>query len=960
MPTPANNPVDDDWLDALLRLASVDQQASFLQAAGWLNENGLSQLLGLAMTLARSDPGKARQLTTLCADLAERVDAPHLIPRATYLRAQTHAINGELNIALQLTKAARSGYEALGEQLEALRTNVGLMRVLNELGRHREALHAGDSVLRALTTADSPLGEPEEVTLLVALVNQNRGVCYETIGRYDAALDAYAAAEDAYTILEMKERISDIRNNRGIVLTHLGRVSEALEAFKMAVVIREEAGLTLLQAQTLSNIGEAHLLLGNYTRSLHSFEEARRLFDSLDARAHQHILLRKTADAYLVLNLYPEAVSAYREAVESLEDAGMADHRARALWGFGSALLALSRLEEAEAALSQAAQLFAAADNVPMLCSVMLEQAAVQRARGDSEGACKTAQQALELVGGQEWPVQQIYASMRVADLLLPNASVAERYLLAVAPLVSDLRLPQIQYRFNRRMGHLRLLQEQEEEARSYLEEAVTQIEGLRGTLAQEALRTSFLQDKTAAYEELMQLYLSHNGEADVARAFAIAEQAKSRTLVDLLTGVIEGAGSTPDDQALAYQLQVLQADLNAVYNQFLQGDGRGGERSLAELHDRAVTLEQQIRRLQLKAMGRVDIRDRLATPLSLEMLQDQLPPDLSLLAYHIMGNEILAFVSHLGRIQVVREVSQVSVVQRLLQRLSIQWDRFRADRDFAQRNMVVLLQSTERVLSNLYDELVAPLIPLLNGGVDSNVVIVPHGVLHQVPFHALYDGREYLIDRWEISYAPSATVFALCQQRRRYDMSRGLVVGVPDELIPAVATETRLVSQQLGESGVHTQQLVGERATPVALRSATTRCDLLHFACHGLFRADNPMFSALKLHNRWLTAADVMQLKLDDALVTLSACESGRSHVIMGDEVIGLPRAFLGAGAATLVVSLWLVQDETTARLMADLYDRLCHQIPPATALRAAQRALKEQSPHPYYWAPFLLIGKR
>ncbi len=119
-------------------------------------------------------------------------------------------------------------------------------------------------------------------------------------------------------------------------------------------------------------------------------------------------------------------------------------------------------------------------------------------------------------------------------------------------------------------------------------------------------------------------------------------------------------------------------------------------------------------------------------------------------------------------------------------------------------------------------------------------------------------------------------------------------------------------------------------------------------------------MFSSLKLHDGWLTAADVIQLDLSGALVTLSACESGRNEVFAGDELIGLTRAFLGVGASTLVVSLWIVQDETTASLMEKYYERLHDGAGPAQALRAAQLAIKDERPHPYYWAPFVLVGKR
>ncbi len=960
----ASAPITAEWIEELLQLPTLEQQSSFLRSANWFHAEGLSHLLEQAMWLTRSDPGKARQLTMICANAAKPAAAPAILPRATYLRAQTYAINGEFNAALELIQSARAAYEAIGEKMEALRTNIGLMHVLNELGRHAEALDAGQAVLDALEKQDE---SDTQARFLAALAHQNRGVCYETTGLYEDALTAYAAAESLFTALHMTERIGDICNNRGIVLVHLGRVSEALATFESAARIWAEAGLTLLQAQTLSNIGEAHLVLGNYTRSLSAFEQARRLFDPLNALADKRILLRKTADAYLALNLYPEAVAVYREVNELLKDAGMADHRARALWGMGATLVAQAQYEVAASVLAEAAALFAAAANTPMLCSVMLEQAALQNARGDRETALQTAQQALALVGGQTWPVERIYACMRLADLLLPDTAAAEPYLLDAQRLADPLNLPTLSYRLNSRLGRLRLLQERDQEAQAHLEAAATQIETLRGDLAQEAIRASFLRDKTAVYEDLIQLHLARGDAKSIRQAFAVAEQAKSRTLVDLLTGVILTERTPSDDPALATRLQTLQADLSATYNKFLDTSALApGGMVLSELQAHAGQLEQEIGLLRLRAAGRLTAPDPFAIPLSLDSPQAQLPADLILLAYHIVGDEILTFVHLKGEVQVIRHLSRIPEVQNLLQRLNTQWDYFRAGRDFARRHMAVLEKSVQRVLAALYTELVAPLEPQLKqhssstGEAVARLAIVPHGALHHVPFHALYDGQQYLIDRFEIAYAPSVTVLALCQQRDRHDPKRGLVVGLADVLIPAVNAEARAVAQQLTDANVRTDTLIGEQAQLEAFKAAASGCDVLHLVCHGLFRADNPMFSALKLRDGWLTAADVMQLDLGNALVTLSACESGRGTVILGDEVIGLPRAFLGAGAATVLVSLWLVQDETTVALMTHWYQQLRGQGGRAAALRAAQQALRERYPHSYYWAPFVLIGQR
>lgn len=954
--------ITSEFINELLAQPTLEQQSASLQRAGLLHAEGMSRLLDAATHLVRDDPGQARRLAILCATMADSAGAPLIVPRATYIRAQTHAINGEFNIALSLIKSAHDGYAALGEELEALRTNVGLMHVLGELGRQQEAIEVGQTVLHALEDQHRPDETAPKLDLLAALVYQNLGACYERMGRYNEALSAYASAEERYLALDMTEHLSDISNNRGIVLLNLGRASEALKAFQTAAAIRAEAGLTLLHAQSLINIGDAHLLLGNYARSLEAFEQARHLVESLDALAEQHILLLDTADAYLALNLYPEALAAYQEADTSLQTAGMAHHRARALWGMGSALIAQSRFEEAEHALAEAASLFAAADNVPLLCSVMLEQAALLAAQGDRDTALATARQALALVTGHDWPVQRTYAHLRLADLLLPEAAQAEPHLLEAQRLAERLALPHLRYRLNQRLGHLRRLQGRDAEAQGLLEAAVEEIERLRGTLAQEVMRASFLQDKMAAYEDLVHLHLARGGEADIQRAFAVAEQAKSRALVDMLTGVVETKPAMPSDPELATQLRTLQADLNAIYNEIL---GSAGDREhhapLPELHARATELEREISRLRLQASAKMTAVDPFEVSLPLDAIQAQLPPDVVLVAYHILGDEIMAFISAGGCIRAVRHLSTSALVHELLQRLDMQWDRFRAGRAFVERHMKVLERSAQRVLLSLYEALIAPLEAALHEGMESlggsqKIAIVPHGILHQVPFQALFDGERYLLERFEISYAPSATVLALCHRRAPRHSGKALVLGVADPSIPAVADEVRAVARQLDGAEIR----VNGQATLAALQTRAPDCDVLHLACHGLFRADNPMFSALKLHDGWLMAADVLQLDLAGALVTLSACESGRSQVMGGDEIMGLTRAFLGAGAATLVVSLWLVQDETTAELMATWYAQLRNGMGPAAALRTAQLALKAQHAHPYYWAPFILVGQR
>lgn len=939
----------------MLAMSTRLQQLRILQEAKLWHTDGLMSLLEVAAERVRTSPGQARQIAMICIDVASEAGIDEVLPRAVYILAQTHALAGEFEQARRLIEQARDGYEALGQSLPALRTTVGLMHVLGQSGQFQEALATGQAVLEEVGDETLP-----DLIHLAALIRQNMGMCFSQVGRFDEALSAYDAAEASYLALEMDHQVGDIRNNRGVLLWEMGRGTEALAALEEALTIRASAGQTMLQAQSLSNIGSAHLLLGNYSQSLSFFAQARALFASLDALVDQHVLLLDTANTYLTLNLHAEAEAAYREAEGLLQAANVAPQRARALWGLGAALLAQKKLNEAEEVLATAVSLLEKISNAPtpLLATVLLEQAAVQAAKGQRGTAVTMVQRALSLVNEQDWPIPAIYAHLLMADLMQDDLPEVEMRLLRAQQLAAPFSLPQIRFRLQQRQGRLRRLQGRREEARQLLENAVADVEKSRGNLALETIRTAFLHDKTAVFGELIQLYLSWETEEGDQLAFTAAERAKSRTLYELISGVItveETAESTE-----ATQLTTLQADLNAIYNDMLNSGIGNAEGNLRTVQERAAELERAINHLRLQQAASENQPESWTQPEPFSAIQAALPKDLTLLAYHIVENDILVFVANWHTLRVKRMPDCASEISQQLRRLAGFLDRMRVSSAFTATQNNALELSVRRVLQQLYEQLFAPIESSLDKagrGAPQSLIIVPHGFLHQLPFHALHDGQSYLIDRLAITYAPSAAIFLHCQHRPVRTRQHALIVGVPDASIPAVAAEVNAVAQHLSQAEV----LLDEQATVQALQTSLKKYDLLHLACHGLFRADNPMFSSLKLHDGWLTATDAMRLNLQNALVTLSACESGRSHIMGGDEILGLIRAFLGAGAATVVVSSWLAQDETTAVLMARWYALLGQGgMEPAAALRAAQLSLKAEYPHPYYWAPFITIGQR
>jgi CHAT domain-containing protein len=300
-------------------------------------------------------------------------------------------------------------------------------------------------------------------------------------------------------------------------------------------------------------------------------------------------------------------------------------------------------------------------------------------------------------------------------------------------------------------------------------------------------------------------------------------------------------------------------------------------------------------------------------------------------------------------------KITAVSVVSRVIHYLHLlrfQLSKFRMGAAYAHRFEQPLLSATQGHLEALYAELISPIRGQLTA---KHLIFVPHGALHFLPFHALRNGNEYLCDAHTISYAPSATVFALCQEKTDSNMPNSLVMGIPDERAPHILNEVQSVATLLP----HPELFLGSQATSDILRQRGSTSSLLHIATHGTYRQDNPMFSGIRLGDGYLNLYDLYQIRLPANLVTLSGCATGMNFVSAGDELLGLQRGLFCAGATSLLLSLWDVHDESTSTLMQAFYKNYIQTGDMPLALLSAMKQLRQQRPHPYFWAPFVLVGK-
>jgi len=333
-----------------------------------------------------------------------------------------------------------------------------------------------------------------------------------------------------------------------------------------------------------------------------------------------------------------------------------------------------------------------------------------------------------------------------------------------------------------------------------------------------------------------------------------------------------------------------------------------------------------------------------------IEDIRTTLAADTILLEYYQARGQIYVCVVGRDRLDVV-PLGAAAEVRRLLRLLHFQLSKFRLGPDYTAALEAQLQAATEAHLGSLHAALIAPVRHLLRG---EHLVIVPHDVLHALPFHALFDGARFLSDQFTVSYAPSASVYRLCRAKRGRTGGGALIMGISDASTPFIVDEVRAVAAVLPSPRV----LLGSEATVGELRTHGVDSRFVHIATHGMFRRDNPMFSSIRLGDGPLSVYDLYDLRLSAELVTLSGCGTGLSVVVGGDEQLGLVRGLLYAGARAVLLSLWDAHDSSTSEFMKAFYAYLQAGAGKARAAQQAMRDVRARHPHPFYWAPFTLLG--
>jgi CHAT domain-containing protein len=402
-------------------------------------------------------------------------------------------------------------------------------------------------------------------------------------------------------------------------------------------------------------------------------------------------------------------------------------------------------------------------------------------------------------------------------------------------------------------------------------------------------------------------------------------------------------------------QMRDIRAEINWYSRRLSEEQLRGSDSSLKVRAELQAAIRGRERDL-LRTSREMSVRDAESSGLlssksaTLEEIREGLSAESSLIEYFQTQDRLLAAIVTHKAINIVT-VAQASEIMPLVERLEFQLNKFRLGSNYVNMFGDSLLKTTQHHLMELYTKLFSPVEERLEG---QHLLIVPHGLLHRLPFQALFNGRQYLIDRFSITYAPSATIHRLCHSRPVNKQGSALVMGIPDIAAPLILDEATTVSKILPRA----ELLLNEKATAVALQKKSLECSLIHIATHGYYRQDSPMFSGIRLGDSILSLYDLYHFKLPVELITLSGCATGVSTVRGGDELLGLVRGLIFAGAKAALLTLWDVQDRSTLEFMTSFYQHFIAGENKAVALQKAVHIIRERYPHPYYWAPFSLVG--
>jgi CHAT domain-containing protein len=792
-----------------------------------------------------------------------------------------------------LTQSIAIGRDLGDRQLEGSALN-NLSLVFDEMGDYKRSLEQYHRVLEIYRGTSFERGESDALG--------NIGGVYLLLGQYREALRYYQQSLAIGERLRLKASVSQDLGNVALCHLGLGQTATAIQQFDRALLLAREAGLQKEEADWLKGKASALVQGGKYAAALHGYDEALKVYER--ARL-QRELVEALNDRGLLSARLGDAASAEQNFRRAMEVSGSINHPR----GEMTNLVSLGDLERRRNRLDEAASLYGRALAIAVrlndrssvarirtaLSLLARERNRLDEAMTEADTAVKDAQAIEALPLEADARIARGEATRvrgRFEDALLDFARAS-----AAATQLGD---PELTWRAAYGRAQALELLGRQDDAVASLREAVAQIEGVRSQLTEERFRASYREDKSHVYVSIVQLLLKLGRPEE---AFVYAEKLRARDYRETVT-----KGTPPIRDESARQAEVARgqrvAQLRLALEQERAKPADQQRRAAldlfsSELFEAERAYEGSISALRAAEPAYADAR-ALKVSSSAEIRQ-QLPPDAALVEFLVADNAVSVFVIRQGGIEAktvpVRSVDLHAKVELL-------------------RDLILRESGNDwrAPAASLHELLVAPIEQAGWLAGISHLYVVPHGILHYLPFAVLPHGAasdaRLLLNDYVVSYLPAAAALRTAPRAS----------AAPSMLAMAPASTRLRYSRQEATTVARLfvndpLLLVGPRATEGAFKSSAGRYSVLHLATHGYFNKFNPLLSGLELEpggreDGRLEVHEILGLRLNANLVVLSACDTALgsgyfTEVPAGDDLVGLTRAFLFAGSAAVVASL-------------------------------------------------------
>lgn len=918
--------------------------SAFLDATRYLDEGVFSILAPLLRAVTGAtyaklgETDKALNLLTPLLPLVRQVSFPQF---AGYVLKGLGDVNlqiGQKRKGLEYFSEALRIYQQAGDWLQEVQILPLISGLKSSLGQSTEALKFARA---AVERAQEKGAQDWEAYGYFAV-----GAAYTAIGSLTEAAAAYNRALQLLQGQHDDSGEATALNNLGLIYVIQGKFDLALDYFERALKLAKSGNEPKLAAYAANNLGTIYARRSDPLTAFRYFKSALDFAGSHKDKRLEATVLSSLADTYFAVNSPNYSLKLLKEAAAvfaAIEEPG---HEAQALINLAYMYTGLGRFQEALDLLRPALESRSQAENPAQQGYVLRGLGYIYNYMGDHGKALKYYAEALAKfeAAGDDNGKEDLYAAWGLAAMAYGDDQKAEEMCNQGLRLAQTAGIRQSQPFFLARLGLLREKQGKLAEAENFYDQGIAVSESLRSSTHIEELKSvvGALSAEVFSPAILLKFKLGKWAEA-----FELVERARARTFLDQMNSVRIDIGQGADPE-LADQEQSLRFDMRSLEDK-LRKEQRDNPSSEA-VRVMATNLKEKEEAyaallIRLKASHPEYAQLQSYSPVPLKEIQSRLGPQATLISYFVTADKTLAFVVSSDGLRAV----EIPVKEADL-RAAANWFR----------SFPSLRDPQPESLRRLHAWLIAPIRQYLK---TAQVIIVPHGILHYVPFAALTDGQQYFGDDHAIYHLPGASLLPILRSRTRRNGQP--VLTVAQSQAPGLAS-LRYVDEEARSVArlYHTQPLLTGRATKAEFFKRASAYRLLHIAAHAELNPTNPLFSRIRLaadkdDSGAIEVREIYRLDLTRTeLVALSACETQLGAQSKGDDIVGLNRAFIYAGASAVVASLWTVDDQATSFLMKAFYGHLQRGMRKAAALQAAQATTRKHYPHPYYWAAFVLTG--